>query len=105
MPNATTIPRSDAGKRALLQHLSNHLTNYVTILEITPADLTQVKTGFDWFDYSLKLEDAAQNYTDAIFAFKRVLRDGPKSAGVDNATGFGALRRYLWFSGRFNCPY
>lgn len=79
MPNATTIPRSDAGKRALLQHLSNHLTNYVTILEITPADLTQVKIGFDWFDYSLKLEDAAQNYTDAFFAFKRVLRDGPKS--------------------------
>ncbi len=83
MTKTPTIPTTDAGKRALLQHLNSQLTIYATILEISAADLAQVKVGFDWFDYCLKLEDAAQNYTDGIYAFKRVLRDGPKSTAVN----------------------
>ncbi|MDD5037441.1 MAG: hypothetical protein PHE55_22165 [Methylococcaceae bacterium] len=29
------------------------------------------------------MQEAAQNYTDALFALKRVLRDGPKNAAVN----------------------
>ncbi|QSA97878.1 hypothetical protein [Methylococcus sp. EFPC2] len=82
MPNATAIPRDDNGKLALLQHLNNHLPNYAALLEISADDLALVKTGADWFDHVLKAQDTAQKYTDALFAFKRVLRDGPKGAAV-----------------------
>ncbi|MDD5037069.1 MAG: hypothetical protein PHE55_20270 [Methylococcaceae bacterium] len=80
MPNATAIPRSDASKLALLQHLNANLPNYAATLEISADDLALLKTGTDWFEHTLKVQEAAQNYTDALFAFKRVLRDGPKSA-------------------------
>jgi hypothetical protein len=82
MPNATAIPRTDAGRRELLQHLSLQLNTYATLLELSDIDLTEVQAGFDWFDYVLKTEAAAQHYTDGVYAFKRVLRDGPKSATV-----------------------
>jgi hypothetical protein len=83
MTNSTTIPRTDAGRRELLQHLSVQLPNYATILEISTADLDQVQAGSDWFDYSLKVDQAAQRFTDGNYAFKRVLRDGPKSAVIN----------------------
>jgi len=83
MTNSTSIPRNDAGRRELLQHLSIQLPNYATILEISTSDLDQVQAGSDWFDYSLKVEQAAQRFTDGIYAFKRVLRDGPKSAVIN----------------------
>jgi hypothetical protein len=66
-----------------LQHLSIQLPNYAAILEISTADLDQVQAGSDWFDYILKLEVAAQRFTDGIYAFKRVLRDGPKGATIN----------------------
>ena len=83
MTTSTTIPRTDAGRRDLLQHLSVQLPNYATLLEISAADMDQVQSGSDWFDYSLKVEQAAQRYTDGNYAFKRVLRDGPKSAAIN----------------------
>jgi hypothetical protein len=83
MANATSIPRDDASKLALLQHLHTHLPNYSATLEISPDDLTQVQAGAVWFEYILKAQDAAQNYTDGLFALKRVLRDGPKSAWAE----------------------
>lgn len=83
MANSPTIPRTDAGRRELLQHLSIQLPNYTDILEISTADLRQVQAGSDWFDYSLKVEEAGQRYTDGNFALKRVLRDGPKSAVIN----------------------
>ena len=82
MPNATAIPRDDASKLALLQHLNAHLPSYATILEISADDLAQLQTGSDVFDYILKVQDATKNYTDALFAVKRALRDGPKNANV-----------------------
>jgi hypothetical protein len=83
MTTSPTIPRTDAGRRELLQHLSFQLPNYADILEISAADIDQVQRGSDWFDYSLKVEDAAQRFTDGNYAFKRVLRDGPKSAVIN----------------------
>ena len=83
MTTSTTIPRTDAGRRDLLQHLSVQLPNYATLLEISAADMDQVQSGSDWFDYSLKVEQAAQRYTDGNYGFKRVLRDGPKSAAIN----------------------
>ena len=83
MTNSKTIPRTDAGRRELLQHLSVQLPNYATILEISTADLDQVQAGSDWFDYCLKVDQAAQRFTDGNYAFKRVLRDGPKSAVIN----------------------
>ena len=80
MPNATAIPRDDASKLALLQHLVIQLPNYAAALEVSADDLSQLTIGSDWFDYGLKAQDASQNFTDAQFALKRVLRDGPKSA-------------------------
>ena len=41
MPNATAIPRDDASKLALLQHLNAHLPNYALALEISADDLAQ----------------------------------------------------------------
>jgi hypothetical protein len=83
MANGTTIPRDDAGKLALIQHINANLPHYAETLEISAADLSQLKAGADWFELILKAQDLAQNYTDALFAFKRVLRDGPKSATVN----------------------
>ena len=83
MPNATAIPRDDASKLALLQHLNAHLPNYAATLEISADDLSQLQKGLDGFDYILKAQDAAQNYTEALFALKRVLRDGPKNAPIN----------------------
>lgn len=83
MSNATAIPRDDAGKLALLRHLNANLPAYATILDITADDLALLKAGAEWFDYILKAQDAAQNYADSLFAFKRVLRDGPKNAAVN----------------------
>lgn len=83
MPNTSAIPRDDAGKLALLQHLAATLPNYAAALEISTDDLTLVKAGAGWFEYILNAQDAAQDYTSALFALKRVLRDGPKSAIVD----------------------
>jgi hypothetical protein len=92
MTKSTTIPRTDAGRRELLQHLSVQLPNYATILEKSTADIDQVQRGSDcidqvqrgsdWFDYSLKVEDAAQRFTDGNYAFKRVLRDVPKAQSL-----------------------
>jgi hypothetical protein len=82
MPNASAIPRDDAGKLALLQHLAANLHGYVELLEISPADLAQIKAGAAWFECVLKAQDAAQDYSSALFALKRVLRDGPRSASV-----------------------
>jgi hypothetical protein len=84
MTNSTTIPRNDAGRRELLQHLSIQLPNYATILEISTSDLDQVQADSDWFDYSLKVEQVAQRFTDGIYAFKRVLRDGHHHAANIN---------------------
>lgn len=83
MPNATAIPRDDAGKLALLQHLAATLPNYAEILEISADDLARLKAGAEWFDFILKTQDAAQDYSSALFALKRVLRDGPQSASVE----------------------
>lgn len=83
MPNNSAIPRDDAGKLALLQHLNTTLPNYAATLEISADDIAQVKAGAEWFEYILNAQDAAQDYTSALFALKRVLRDGPKGAAVE----------------------
>lgn len=80
MPSNTAIPRDDAGKLALLQHVNISLPNYAVALEISADDIAQLKASFDSFDYCLKAQDSANNYSNALFAFKRVLRDGPKDA-------------------------
>ncbi len=59
MTISTTIPRTDAGRREFLQHLSVQLPNYATLLEISAADLEQVQAGSDWFDYILKVSPDA----------------------------------------------
>ena len=82
MPNNTAIPRDDASKLVLLQHLDLNLTSYAEALEISTNDLAQLKIGLEGFDYSLKAQDAANNYNNALFAFKRALRDGPNNANV-----------------------
>ncbi len=82
MPNSTAIPRDDANKLALLEHLDLNLASYSTALEISADDLAQLKIGLEGFDYSLKALDAATNYSNALYAFKRALRDGPSNANV-----------------------
>lgn len=86
MSNNTAIPRDDAGKLALLQHLNVSLPSYSLALEVSADDLAQLKTGLDGFDYCLKAQDSAINYSNALFAFKRVLRDGPKDAAINAPT-------------------
>jgi len=76
---STIIPRDDTSKRVLLQQLNAQLPNYASALDITESDLAQLKVGLDWFDYSLKAQDTTQNYSHALVALKKVLRDGPKS--------------------------
>ena len=39
MPNNTAIPRDDAGKLVLLQHLNGCLPSYAGILEVSADDL------------------------------------------------------------------
>jgi hypothetical protein len=82
MPNSTAIPRDDASKLALLLHLLAHLPSYATLLDISAAELSQLKAGADWFDCILKSQAASQTYTAALFAVKRVLRDGPANGDV-----------------------
>ena len=83
MPNSTSIPRDDASKLILLQHLDLNLPNYAAVLDISNDDLAQLKIGLDGFDYCLKALDAATNYNNALYAFKRALRDGPTNANVN----------------------
>ncbi len=83
MPSSTSIPIGDARKLELLQQLDNQLPNYSVALEISPDDLTQISISSIWFDYSLKAQIAAKNYANAVFAFKRALRDGPKSSALN----------------------
>jgi len=61
MSNNTAIPRDDAGKLALLQHLNASLPSYALALEVSADDLAQLKTGLDGFDYCLKAQDSAIN--------------------------------------------
>ncbi len=82
MSNNTAIPRDDASKLVFLQHLDLNLPSYAAALEISAADLAQLKIGSDGFDYSIKAQDAANNYNNALYAFKRALRDGPNNANV-----------------------
>ena len=82
MTNNTAIPRDDANKLVFLQHLDLNLSSYAAALEISSDDLAQLKIGLDGFDYSLKAQDAANNYNNALYAFKRALRDGPNNANV-----------------------
>lgn len=82
MSNNTAIPRDDASKLVFLQHLDLNLPSYAAALEISAADLAQLKIGLDGFDYSIKAQDAANNYNNALYAFKRTLRDGPNNASV-----------------------
>ncbi|RIZ68908.1 MAG: hypothetical protein D0530_11130 [Methylococcales bacterium] len=83
MPNSTAIPRDDASKLILLHHLDLNLPNYAVDLDISSDDLAQLKIGLDGFDYCLKALNAATNYSNALFAFKRALRDGPINANVN----------------------
>ena len=82
MSYSSVIPRDDISKLSLLQHLNSQLLNYTVVLEISAEDLARLKTGLDWFDYSLKAQDAMRNYTNSLVTLKRILRDGPKNAKV-----------------------
>jgi len=82
MSNNTAIPRDDASKLLLLQNLDLNLSSYASALEISTDDLVQLKIGLDGFDYSMKAQDAANNYNNALYAFKRALREGPNNANV-----------------------
>jgi hypothetical protein len=86
MTSSTAIPRDDASKLSLLKHLDTNLPNYAVALEISADDLAQLKVGLDGFDYSIQAQDAANNYNNALFAFKRALRDGPITANVTPPT-------------------
>jgi hypothetical protein len=82
MPYASVIPHDDASKLMLLQQLNSQLLNYAVALEISNEDLAQLKTGLEWFDYSLKTQDAIKNYGNALVNLKRILRDGPKDTAI-----------------------
>ena len=116
MSNASTIPRDDASKLALLQHLNANLPNYAAILEVSADDLSQLQKGLAAFDYILKAQDAGQNYVNALFAVKRILRDGPNNAAVNlppppalppgaTARPCRPVCRHLRFSGRIAYPH
>ena len=83
MSTSSIIPRDDTSKLVLLQQLNAQLPNYASALDITESDLAQLKVGLDWFDYSLKVQDTTQNYTHALVALKKTLRDGPKSTAIN----------------------
>ena len=82
MTHNTAIPRDDANKLVLLQHLNINLPSYAATLEISADDLAQLKIGLEGFDFSIKAQDAANNYNNALYAFKRAIRDGPSNANV-----------------------
>jgi len=86
MPNSSSIPSDDANKSILLQQLSTQLSSYATILEINSNELTKVTTGSAWFDYLLNSQVVAQNYSQAIFSLKRMLRDGPANTDITMPT-------------------
>ena len=83
MSTSSIIPRDDTNKLVLLQQLNAQLSNYASALDITVSDLTQLKVGLDWFDYSLKAQETTQNYSHALVALKNTLRDGPKSTAIN----------------------
>ncbi len=82
MTHNTAIPRDDANKLVLLQNLNINLPSYAATLEISADDLAQLKIGLEGFDFSIKAQDAANNYNNALYAFKRAIRDGPSNANV-----------------------
>ncbi len=82
MSNSTAIPRDDASKLALLQHLNTQLPNYAETFEINTNDLAQLKAGLDWLDYCLKIQEAIKKYSNSLVTLKRILRDGPQSTAI-----------------------
>jgi len=82
MPNSSAIPSDDTNKSIFLQQLSAQLGNYAAILDLTVNEITKVTAGSAWFDYLLKSQEVAQNYSQAIFSLKRILRDGPANTDI-----------------------
>ncbi len=82
MSNSSAIPSDDSNKSILLQQLSSQLPGYASTLDITSTEITKVASGSAWFDYLLNSQAVAQNYSQAIFSLKRILRDGPANTDI-----------------------
>ena len=83
MSTSFIIPRAEISKRVLIQQLNAPRSKYASALDIAASDQTQLKVGLEWFDYSLKAQDTTQNYSHALVALKKTLRDGPKSTAIN----------------------
>ena len=76
MSNSSYMPTNDGGKAELLEHLAVTLPKYAELLEISTADLENLKKKSASFRYALNTLYALQSYTQHYTEFKNSLRDG-----------------------------
>ena len=70
------MPKDDAGKAALLDHLAKHLPAHAAALGLTEADINEVKADADAFRYTLSALNTVQSNGKLWTAFKNLQRDG-----------------------------
>ena len=70
------MPKDDAGKAALLDHLAKHLPAHAAALGLTEADINEVKADAEAFRYTLSALNTVQSNGKLWTAFKNLQRDG-----------------------------
>ena len=70
------MPKDDAGKAALLDHLAKHLPAHAAALGLTEADINEVKADAAAFAYTLSALETVQSNGKLWTAFKNQQRDG-----------------------------
>ena len=70
------MPKDDAGKAALLDHLAKHLPAHAATLGLTEADINEVKADAEAFRYTLSALNTVQSNGKLWTAFKNLQRDG-----------------------------
>jgi hypothetical protein len=76
VPNSTVIPRVDAGKLALLQHLDTTLSAYAAALGFGANDLSELDRATAWLKYAIDLQSAFKAGGEDTVAFRNAVRDG-----------------------------
>ena len=80
MEHGRYLPKDDAGKNLWLKNFSSKLADYTTLLELDPDEVVYMQKASAYFNYLLGFTEQLDNYTKAVYAYKKVLRDGNPNA-------------------------
>ncbi|KAB2965007.1 hypothetical protein [Zoogloea sp.] len=82
MPKSYYLPTDDSGKASLLESLATQLPVYAELLDIPPADLTELRADAAAFRFNLTVLSLIQNSSKQWTAHKNLLRDSDTGGPV-----------------------